>query len=133
MPKKYSFYEIRTRRYHDGASTPPLTVLAESASKAKYLGYWELCECYDNFWDFLRDVYSCKRTWTPRQSVPDDDVARVASRAGLEGVGLNTRVRLPSGREGTIVGTNHSANFNVLLDGNTVPSNIHPGEVTIIL
>lgn len=128
-----NLFEIRTCRYHKGDGyNHPLIVAAETASKAKYAAFLQLDECFDTFSDFLHDIYSCRKTGIVHP-VPDNQVEKVGRRAGLSGVRLGSRVHIRgTEKEGIIVGTNNSANFDVLFAGSTLPANVHPGDIIIL-
>jgi hypothetical protein len=112
------------------------TIVAKSASAARYKFWqWNLSETYWNYSDVFRRLKS--RTLgpaTPSSFFPETDAKMavwesVVKWRGLKYAFLGQRIDV-DGKMGTIVGGNDSLNLNVVMDGESRTSNVHPSWET---
>jgi hypothetical protein len=106
------------------------TINAASAGKAKTEYFHDLHEAWDCY--RFTDV-RCRKIGAPHTS---DQFKRTAAYRGLPGLRCGARVKVGQSL-GTVVGSNCSANFDVLFDADA-PRNagmtlaVHPGEMEVV-
>lgn len=107
------------------------SIVAETASKAKY-EYFLFLDTGNPFQDFLYWVY-CKKTGVANISHLFGDVEGfewMKQHRGLPYIYRGMKVEV-WGKSGVIVGANHSANLDVVFDGEWHKSNCHPYDETV--
>lgn len=115
-------YEITLKHYMNDCL--PLVCHGTTAAKARYAAYLDMSECYESFADFLADIVSCRRIFRIHATT-DESFAEMANNRGIPFARIGMRVSA-AGRYGTITGCNVSDNLNVLFDGETTATNVHP-------
>lgn len=95
----------------------------ESRGKAKY---WH--RLVDAWPDVPFTAVTCKVRGEPHTP---ESFLRTARYRGMPDLRCGRRVRLHGGKVGTLVGSNDSANFDVLVDGQVW--NVHPADIAQVL
>lgn len=117
-------YEVCVR-HPNGERTWARVINARSAGAAKYEYFLDLQDPWPDIpYTALRVRCVSKRCVTPT------GFARVAEYRGVS-YGCGDRVRVGE-RQGVVVGHNDSSNFQVLMDGDRYPGNVHPGEIVAL-
>ena len=112
-------YEITLKSRPDG---PPMVVTGSNRDRAKYQAFLEADGTYPYFYDLLRDIASMKLIHKdPTYATEDvkERFARFALKRGISFAYIGMHVSV-AGSHGVIMGSNSSANLNVLFDDGRV-------------
>lgn len=117
-------YAISLRSCPEG---PPIVVSGANRDKAKYQAFLDTDGVYAYFFDFMRDIASMRlvsRDKIYATEAERDNFARFAARRGIPFAEIGMDVKV-AGEHGVIMGSNSSANLDVLFDDGQV-KNCHP-------
>lgn len=104
-----------------------MIVSGTNRDKAKYQAFLDTDGSYAYFFDFMRDISSMRlvsRSEMFATEADKDSFARFAARRGIPFAQIGMDVKV-AGEHGVIMGSNSSANLDVLFDDGQV-KNCHP-------
>lgn len=125
---KLKCYVVWIENFFRDGSDYRKTFVAASAGKAKYKFWWEGTDGGDQpFFDWLKCMkVKCLGPLNPVNVFQDEERFNETKRKrNIEFAQLGMKVDV-TGKTGVIIGSNSSANLNVLFDGEDDYQNVHP-------